>query len=143
MIYKKVFFDANILVDMFDSQRASYHDIKSIYKYLYSKNIQICTSCDIATTVYYLTSKATDSKNALEAMDIINQTITLVPFSNKEFEKSIKLMREDKDFKDFEDTLQYILADEIKADAIISNDKRFVSKNIPLFTSKEFVKELF
>ena len=76
-------------------------------------------------------------------MDIINQTITLVPFSNKEFEKSIKLMREDNDFKDFEDTLQYILADEIKADAIISNDKRFVSKNIPLFTSKEFVKELF
>jgi len=142
MTYKRVFLDANILVDIFDKKRDTYKESEYIYFTLVEKKIQICTSCDIATTVYYLTTKATSRENALRAMDIIDQTMTLVPFSNEQFRKTIKLMKKDDDFKDFEDTLQYILAKEIQADAIVSNDKRFISKDVPLFTSKEFVKEL-
>lgn len=47
-------------------------------------------------------------------------------------------MREDKNFKDLEDTMQYILAKKVDADLIISNDKNFVSKDIKLMNAKEF-----
>ena len=144
MTYKKIFLDANILVDLFDTQRGSHAESKKIYKYLYANDIPAFTSCDIATTVYYLTTKATDNTQALEAMEameIINHTIKIIPFGNDELERTVTLMRAESIYKDFEDTLQYILALESGCDAVISNDKRFVSKDLPLYTSKAFVEK--
>ena len=60
-------------------------------------------------------------------------------FKNIELEKTIKLMQEDSDYKDFEDTLQYIIAKDIGCEVIISNDKDFISKELPLYNPKEFV----
>jgi predicted nucleic acid-binding protein len=40
-------------------------------------------------------------------------------FKNIELEKTIKLMQEDSDYKDFEDTLQYIIAKDIGCEVII------------------------
>ena len=36
----------------------------------------------------------------------------IIPFSNYETKKAIELMQKDKNFKDLEDTLQYVLAKE-------------------------------
>jgi len=141
MTYKKIFLDANILVDLFDRQRASYQESKKLYTYLYANDIPTLTSCDIATTIYYLTTKATDNTQALDAIDTINKTITIIPFENDTLAKTISLMRKEPCYKDFEDTLQYILALENGCDAIISNDKRFISKELPLYTSKAFVEK--
>ena len=49
-------------------------------------------------------------------------------------------MKQNKNYKDFEDTLQYILAKNSSCDSIVSNDKNFFSQEMPLYTSKEFVK---
>ncbi|OQX73306.1 MAG: hypothetical protein B6D59_06145 [Campylobacteraceae bacterium 4484_4] len=135
--FKKVFLDANILIDLFDSSRQSFHESKRIYTTLYQNDVTICTSCDIATTVYYLTARSVNTKEALEAIEIINQTIHILPFGNDQIEQAIALMRNA--YRDFEDTLQYISAKESGCEAIISNDKNFTAKDIPLFSSKEFV----
>ncbi len=50
-------------------------------------------------------------------------------------------MLEDDDYKDLEDTIQYIMAKKIKCDLIISNDKNFISKEIELITSKKFCEK--
>ena len=43
-------------------------------------------------------------------------------------------MQKNNKFKDLEDTLQYILAKQIKADCIVTNDKGFYSPDIEIIS---------
>ncbi|ACO03798.1 conserved hypothetical protein [Persephonella marina EX-H1] len=51
-------------------------------------------------------------------------------------------MQEDKNFKDLEDTLQYVLAKENECDLILSNDDDFYSPDIKKINTKDFVEKL-
>jgi len=66
----------------------------------------------------------------------------LIPFSNHEAQKAIKLMEKDKNFKDLEDTLQYVLAKENECDLILSNDDNFYSPDIKIINTKEFSEKI-
>ena len=65
----------------------------------------------------------------------------VIDFSNKEIAQTCKLMKEDESYKDLEDTLQYVLAKKENCDMIISNDKKFASKEIELLSSTAFIKK--
>jgi len=126
---KKIFIDANILIDFIDPNRAKHNEAVEFFKshledYLY-------TSCDILTTIYYVTSKY---QNSLTAIENILKLISVISFSNEEAKKAIEMMKKDKKFKDFEDTLQYLLAKKIKADYIVTNDKGFYSPDIEIIS---------
>ena len=69
----------------------------------------------------------------------INELCTIVEFSNSEVTKSCNLMKENKVFKDLEDTIQYVIAKKAKCDLILSNDNKFVSTDIKLLNTKEFI----
>jgi predicted nucleic acid-binding protein len=49
-------------------------------------------------------------------------------------------MKENRNFKDLEDTIQYIMAKKVSADLILSNDRGFVSEEIKLLMSKDFLQ---
>jgi len=126
---KKIFIDANILIDFIDPNRAKHNEAVEFFKshledYLY-------TSCDILTTIYYVTSKY---QNSLTAIENILKLINVISFSNEEAKKAIEMMKKDKKFKDFEDTLQYLLAKKIEADYIVTNDKGFYSPDIEIIS---------
>jgi len=126
---KKIFIDANILIDFIDPNRAKHNEAIEFFKshledYLY-------TSCDILTTIYYVTSKY---QNSLTAIENILKLINVISFSNEEAKKAIEMMKKDKKFKDFEDTLQYLLAKKIEADYIVTNDKGFYSPDIEIIS---------
>jgi predicted nucleic acid-binding protein len=139
-MFDKLFIDTNILVDNFDSTRATHKESFMILDYCLKNSIKIYTSCDIVTTVYYLLSKSSDRFKALKAVDLIGDMVEIIPFSLKELKETTKLMKQNQNYKDFEDTLQYILAKNSSCDAIVSNNKNFFSQEVPLYTSKEFVK---
>ena len=67
--------------------------------------------------------------------------VQIIPFGEDELSDAIALMREDNDYKDFEDTIQYILALNNKCDVIITNDKKFTSKGVKCMSSEDFVKQ--
>jgi len=138
---KRVFFDANIFNDIFDKNRTTFGASHKAYIGALEKGIEVCTSCDIATNIYYITSKYTTKSNALDAIDLLKKSVTIIPFGADELAQTITLMRKDEDYKDFEDTIQYILALNTKCDVIVSNDKRFVAKGLPCVSSKVFVGE--
>jgi len=140
---KKVFFDANIFNDIFDINRETHKVSNDAYLGAIRKGIILYTSCDIATNIYYITAKYTSRQNALDALDFLKTSVSIIPFGEPELSKAIALMRKDNDYADFEDTIQYILALQSKCDVIVSNDKKFTSKEIKLLSSEEFVKELF
>jgi predicted nucleic acid-binding protein len=137
MKYKRVFLDANIILDIFDEERVFYKSSSLAIEYLLSNNAELFTSYDIITTLYYVLSKK-DKSFALEAIKNVNTLCKVVEFSNDEVEKSYLLMKK-KNFLDLEDTIQYIMAKKAQCDLILSNDKKFISQDIELLSSKEFV----
>ena len=139
-MYKKIFLDANILIDIFDEKRVTYHDSLLIYEECLKRDIEICTSCDVLINIYYINSKYLSKDVALKSIEVLSTTLNILPFDAKVAIQATKLMKQNQNYKDFEDTLQYILAKNSSCDAIVSNDKNFFSQEVPLYTSKEFVK---
>ncbi len=138
-MYKKVFCDANVLIDICDLKRPNYEESYKLVSYLLQNDIKIYTSCDLITTIYYILSKDNKEK-ALFSIEDINSFCHIIEFSNKEVSQTCELMKKNSKFKDLEDSIQYILAKKQKCDLIISNDKNFASEDIKVLTSKEFLE---
>lgn len=138
----KIFFDANIINDIYDSKRASAQASYLCLKQCLEEGFEILTSCDIVTNVYYITAKYTDKSSALSALDDIERLFTILSFDNSILKSALKLMQEDTSFDDLEDTIEYVLAKESGCDSIVSNDKKFASKNLRVYTAEEFLGEL-
>jgi len=136
----KLFLDANIILDTYDDNRPSYKYSLKLYQHIINNNFKLFTSCDLITTIYYINSKKNKHQALLNIQDT-NTILKVIEFSNKEIEKTCNLMLEDGDYKNLEDTIQYIMAKKEKCNLIISNDKNFISKDIKLMTSKEFCEK--
>lgn len=141
MTTKRVFFDANIFNDIFDEKRPTFDKSSQAYIGALKHGIKIYTSCDVATNIYYITAKYVSRKKALDAIEFLKTSVGIIPFGEKELAQTITLMRNDADYKDFEDSIQYILAHNTICDVIVTNDKRFVSKEIECLSAEAFVKK--
>ena len=141
MNYKKAFIDANVILDLFLDDRPYSEYSKEAFFYLQKNNVELTTSCDLLTTVYYVLRKYNKQK-ALENLSYTLDLLYLIPFSNEETRKAIELMQKDKNFKDLEDTLQYVLAKENECDLILSNDENFYSPDIKKISTKDFIEKL-
>lgn len=140
-MYKKVFLDANIFIDKEIESRDIDKNSLNTLIYLVENEIKIYTSCDLITTVYYILSKE-DKKNALNKIEEITDFCKIIEFSNKEVKQTCELMKSNPNYKDLEDTIQYILAKKEECDLIISNDKNFVSEDIKLLSTTQFIENL-
>jgi len=137
-MYKKIFLDANIIVDVYDNKRLFSKESKQVISNLLNdEEIQLYTSCDIITTLYYVLSKH-DKEKTLDIIIDVNEWCNVIEFGNKEIRECCTLMKNNTKYKDLEDTIQYIMAKKVSADLILSNDKNFVSEEIKLLTSKDF-----
>ncbi len=136
---KNVFLDANILIDIFDDTRRFHEYSFKALEYLIKNEVDIYTSSDIITTVYYNLKR--QNLDSLKYIKYLSTICKLVGFGNDELEEAILLMEKDKQFSDLEDTIQYVLASSFNCDVIISNDKNFPEKEINVVTSEEFCNE--
>ena len=136
---KKIFFDANIFNDIFDDKRKTHDTSKEALMYALQKDLIVYTSCDIVINIYYITSKYTTKMKALDALEVLKESVEIIPFAKDELSLAIELMRKDSDYTDMEDTIQYILAKKMGCDLIVTNDKRFMAKGIERVTSDGFM----
>jgi len=137
--YKRVFVDGNVILDYFLKDRPFSKYSEKVIDYLVENDVNLLTSCDLITTVYYVLSKKDKTEAMLNIKDAA-ELFYIIPFSNEETKKAIELMERDKNFKDLEDTLQYVLAKENQCDLIISNDENFFSPDIKVVSTKELVE---
>ncbi len=137
-----MFLDANIILDMYDEQRPFHvESSEAISLLLQEKDVDIFTSCDIITTLYYVLSKK-GKMDALESILDVNELCTVIEFGNRELEESCRFMKNNKNFTDLEDTIQYIMAKKASCDLILSNDKGFVSEVVDLMSSGDFLENI-
>jgi len=140
----RLFLDANILIDVIDASRPHSRSSAVLFAGLIEQQdrYDLFTSCDLLTTVYYLTRKHLDRQEALQKITILNRTLTLIEFGNAEVDKAISLMERYPKYADLEDTIQYVIARKKQCDYIVTNDQGFVSQDIPLLNSDMALKML-
>jgi len=139
----KIFFDANILIDISDNTRPSYKESRALLDKLMD-NIDkyiFYTSCDLMTTVYYILRQKLNKEETLSQIKLMNQLISVVEFGNDEIDEAVELMERNKKYIDLEDTIQYVMARKEKCDYIITNDKAFASGDVPVLSSEEALKK--
>ncbi|MDQ7046504.1 MAG: PIN domain-containing protein [Sulfurovum sp.] len=107
---KKIFLDANILIDILDDKRPTSRESAKIFEFLVRgvDNFTLFTSCDLLTTVYYFTRKPLGQEMALKKIKKLNHIIKVIEFGNIEVSEAIELMERNKKYFDLEDTIQYV-----------------------------------
>jgi predicted nucleic acid-binding protein len=137
---KKIFIDANIFISSSNASDINFSSCREIFDYLLVENFEYYTSCDLITTIYYILARI-DKQQALMEISKINKMCNIIEFGNQEIARAIELMQSE-NYKDLEDTIQYVLAQKSGCDLIISNDKNFISKDIQILSSKQFVETI-
>jgi len=139
-MFRRVFLDANVLIDLYDDRRLFMRESRQTVTHLLEQEeVELFTSCDIMTMLYYLYARQ-DRQRALDWIEEINSYCTIIEFANTEVAQSCRLMRENLAFGDLEDTIQYIMARKIEADLILSNDADFASEGIEVMTTTMYVE---
>ena len=129
----KYFLDANIILVLIDSDRGNIEITREFIKDAILKGNELCTSCDIFTTVYYVASKKLSSKNIIAELEKLLTFIDVIAIDIDTIKEAMGLMG-DKD--DFEDMLQYVCALRSHSSLIVTNDKNFYRGEIELHSLK-------
>ena len=134
----KVFLDTNIIMDLFDGDRISHKaSLKLVKEFLENKATLYVNSDTLATSFYLLRSlKKVTLEESLYALRETTKICDVISIELNDIDKALSLC-EDKNtpYKDYEDAMQYICAKKIGADVIVTNDKKFVSKDIKIVTT--------
>ena len=134
---KKLLLDTNIVIDLLAKREPGYSFAAQIFSLGDKRQLQLGVSAlTIANTNYILLKLISPD----EVKSILRQFKLLVNVLPLE-DKVINLALNDKEFKDFEDGLQYFTAIENSQDIIITrNLKDFKNSKIPVMTADQFLK---
>ena len=129
----KTFIDTNIFLDLL-LKRTYYKEALEILNYCSNHKYKTYILDITILNIDYIAKKQV--KDLREFLKLINENFIIIGGSNKLFDDALKM-----DNNDLEDNLQYYSAYKEKCDIIITNDKGFINKQIPLLTSSEFVEK--
>lgn len=127
----KVFLDTNIFLDLIFKRKG--FDKSLIILNAAEKGIFKCIVADISIlNIDYIAKK--QLKNIREFLTLINSIAEVIGANNNLVRQALDIHN-----TDLEDNLQFVLAQSSGCNLIVTNDKKFYTENIPIFTSAEFV----
>jgi predicted nucleic acid-binding protein len=129
----KIFVDTNIFLDLI-IKRENFHDALLIFNAIEKKIFQGAILDITILNIDYVAKKQV--KNIKEFIQLINTNFSIVGVTNEMISKALDIEN-----NDFEDTLQYLSAKDLKSDCIITNDKSFYKSDIETLLSSEFIKK--
>lgn len=141
MMIKKVFFDANIILDMIDSDRGNIESVRKLVYNALMKDIALYTSCDILSNVYYVGRKKLEKGILVEEMLRILEIFDIVAI-DKALAKKALLENKTNLPLDFEDLLQSQCAIASDCDLIVTNDKKFVEGKVKYLSLEKALKTI-
>ena len=139
MMIKKIFFDANIILDMIDSDRGNVENVRKLVYNALVKELTLYTSCDILSNIYYVARKKLDKETLVKEMLNILEIFEIVAI-DKALAKRALLENQMNQALDFEDLLQRQCAEVTQCDFIVTNDKKFVEGAVEHLSLVEALK---
>jgi predicted nucleic acid-binding protein len=139
MVYKHIFLDTNILVDIVANRMPFAENAISIFDYCKKSNVKMYSTSHSIATLHYIAKKIVDEKELRLIIEDLLDTVSIIAVNEIIIKKSLK-----SNHKDFEDAIQINAAQSINAiNCIVTRDlKDFKNSEINVFTPDEFLNTL-
>lgn len=137
MIYKKIFIDSDIILDLLLEREPFVLYSKAV---LIGSNLsgKLYTSTLILANTHYLVAKNTSKTMTRLLVKEMTDLLNVVSF-----DKEHLISAADNSYADFEDSIQYFIAKQHNCDLIITrNIKHYKSFDIPALTAEQFLRTI-
>lgn len=118
----KVYLDANVVIDLFDTNEALAWETVVLIDYCFTNRISVCTSLVTIAIANYFFDKKLGTKEKVKAMNKLAEVIEIVPNLPVHFSHALKAKN-----KDYEDALHFFAALDAGCSYLISEDGEFSS----------------
>jgi predicted nucleic acid-binding protein len=138
MTYRHLYLDSDVLLDWLLKREAFFSFTQTLINESINQDFKASTSALVIANINFILSKHTGASNARQHIRRLVNLINILPF-----ESDIVALALDSSFSDFEDAIQYYIADRYKCDVIITrNIKDYKHSTIPVLTAEQFLKIL-
>jgi len=134
-----ILLDTNIIMDLFDANRITHKSSLKLVKEFLENEAILYVNTDTLTTSFYLlrSLKKATLEESLYALREITKICEIISIELKDIDKALSLCEDiNSPYKDYEDAMQYICAKKVNANIIVTNDKKFISKDISIIHTK-------
>ena len=133
---KKLLVDTNIILDLLAKRGSFFDSAAKLFSLADQNKVELyISSLSIANTNYVL-SKILNPSEAKEILKRFKVLVTIISLTDK----IIELALNDKNFRDFEDGLQYYSALGANCKIIVTRDQKgFKSAKLPVMSAEEFL----
>lgn len=132
---KTIFFDINIILDIFLKREPFYAASAQVFSLAETKQFNGCLGALSYPILFYLLKKELDRDEAIAILKKVRIVLKTAPLMEKVVDSALS-----SDIRDFEDAMQYYSALEIKSDYFITRNKKDYPANLlPILTPDEFI----
>lgn len=133
----KILIDTNVLLDVLCNRADFVQDALKIFKLCEVNRIKGCISVLSVPNIVYIMRKELDSERIKEIIKTITSIFAVVSLRESDILNATGLS-----FSDYEDALQAVCAQRIRADFIVTrNVKDFKNSPVPAVTPPEFLEQ--
>jgi predicted nucleic acid-binding protein len=138
MTYKHLFLDSDVLLDWLLKSEPFSEYSQTLINESISQNFKVSTSALVVANINYILSRKTSNSIAKKGIKTLVNFINILPF-----EGDIISLALNSTFTDFEDSIQFFIAERYKCDAIITrNTKDYRHSTISVLTAEQFLRTL-
>ncbi len=136
MVYN-LFVDSDVVIDYFTDREPFVNAASELFELNEQDKVNIYLSAVSLNNIYYIVRRFLGHKKAIEVIETLTEMTEIVGTTKKEINQALK-----NTFSDFEDSIQYSSALQIKdLDAIITrNVKDYRNSSISVMTPLNFLK---
>lgn len=135
---RKLFIDTNIVLDLL-AKRPEYPSAAELFTLADQGKLVLLVSSLTFANTHYILVKHEGRDKAIQVLQNLELIVSIVDLNGK----IVRLALNDKDFKDFEDGLQYYSALESDAEVIITrNLKDFKHSKLPVMNARQFLDSM-
>ncbi len=136
MVYN-LFVDSDVVIDYFTDREPFANPASELFELNEQGDVIIYLSAVSINNIYYIVRRFLGHKKALEVIETLIEMTEIIGTTKKEINQALK-----NSFSDFEDSIQYSSALQIKdLDAIITrNVKEYRNSSISVMTPLNFLK---
>lgn len=140
MMHNRVYFDTNVIVDLFDISRPFHSYSLNVFKSIFEdEDIEVFINTDTLTNLFYILRSRIklNFDDAIEKIEFIKDAFTVVYSDTDEIDHTIEICKKHI-FKDYKDAMQYTCAMKVDCTLIITNNpKDFKNSTVDVLTTKE------
>lgn len=134
----RILLDTNVILDYLGANVGFADDAEAVFDLAAKREDIKLVSSSAMTDIFYVLKRATkDLNEAQNKFASLRKRIEILPVTGEDIDKAFL-----RNWKDFEDAVQYTVAESNGIDCIITRNKKdFEEQEIPCLSPKEFVEK--